>query len=180
MIAQSRKFSNAPSSLLSGFRLLCLKLECAELLSVTVICILPRLSDVAYLFSLLRMGDGVTKNSRNDVHMLADRFGNLTASLPMACKQYVINQQERTKHQHIYKFIVTMLMTFTSETTSSNKLLHTACLFLNSFLLFICNVNIFQNIFRLFIRMQILFLAPHSGDQSGFSDKQSTTEVYYW
>ena len=82
MIAQSLRFSKDFSSLFDGFFLA----DWGEYeLSVTVILILLRPLDVAYLFSLLSMGDGVTRKSLKDVHMLEAKTGNFTANFPIAC-----------------------------------------------------------------------------------------------
>lgn len=51
-------------------------------MSVTVILMLLLLSIEAYLFSLLRIGEGLTRKSRSVVHMVQAKFGNLFASFP--------------------------------------------------------------------------------------------------
>jgi len=95
-MAQSLMFSIAFSSLLSGFFLtpdLSVWAEPNPVLSVWVVLepsvtiilmeLLP--SGDAYLLSLLRIGEGATKKSLSDEHMLEARCGNLTPSLPRAC-----------------------------------------------------------------------------------------------
>ena len=88
MIAQSLRFSKHFSSLFDGLFLA----DWDEYeLSVTVILILLWPLDVAYLFSLLSMGDGVTRKSLKDVHMLEAKTGNFTANFPIAWRKKKIN-----------------------------------------------------------------------------------------
>ena len=63
--------------------------------SVTVIRIPPPLlppacspmpSEMEYLFSLLSIGDGLTRKSRREATMALDSVGNFTAILPKACQ----------------------------------------------------------------------------------------------
>lgn len=71
--------------------------------SVTVIVMLARALGLAYLFSLLRIGDGVTRKSRREDTIVEARLGNFTDSLPIDCndnkghKISLINTQLKVK-----------------------------------------------------------------------------------
>ena len=48
-----------------------------------------------YLLSLLRMGEGLTRKSRSVATMVEDRWGNFTASLPIAWGKTIIYNRSR-------------------------------------------------------------------------------------
>lgn len=90
-MALSRRFSSVVISLSLGFLAWRLPLRSS---SVMVILMLPGLAlllpppdDREYLLSLLMMGEGLTRKSRRDATMAEERWGNLTASLPIAWNQ---------------------------------------------------------------------------------------------
>lgn len=82
IIAQSKTFCNAFVNLSVGVFFLWL----LRVSSVTVIVILARALGLAYLFSLLSIGEGVTRKSLREDTIDEARFGNFTASLPIDCK----------------------------------------------------------------------------------------------
>lgn len=91
MMAQSLMFSRAFRSLLWGlFRR---SLPGDFPVSVTMILMLLLPSMVAYLFSLLRMGDGQTRKSRRVQHIVQAKLGNLLESLPRDWKRSIINNE---------------------------------------------------------------------------------------
>lgn len=84
MIAQSLRFSRVTAILFTGLFFSDEDDLPVPLSSVTVILILPLWSDEAYLFNLLNIGDGLTRKSLKEEHILAARMGNFTANLPRA------------------------------------------------------------------------------------------------
>lgn len=83
-MALSRRFSSVVSSLSLGFLA---RFDPCLSSSVTVMRMLVGLAEFVeseYLFSLLKIGDGVTRKSLKEATMVEARWGNLTASFPIA------------------------------------------------------------------------------------------------
>ena len=87
IIAQSKTFCKAFVSLSVGPGFLWL----LRVSSVTVMVMFARALGLAYLLSLLSIGEGVTRKSRREDTIDDARFGNFTASLPIDWKKIAYN-----------------------------------------------------------------------------------------